>query len=78
VYRGLYKYDKTPLNAVVESVDDKDSRLRREKVAYNAAYGNERIPAFVFLPRQVRPPYQTVIYFPGSYSLNYARIKTWI
>src|SRR6185436_610389 len=70
VYKSLYKYDKTPLNAVVESVDDKDSRWRKEKVAYNAAYGNERVPAFFFLPRQVRPPYQTVIYFPGSYSIE--------
>jgi formylglycine-generating enzyme required for sulfatase activity/dienelactone hydrolase/predicted Ser/Thr protein kinase len=70
VYKGLYKYDKTPLNAVVESVDDKDARWTKEKVAYDAAYGTERVPAFLFLPRQVRPPYQTVIYFPGSYSIE--------
>ena len=39
---------------------------RREKVSFNAAYGNERMVAYLFLPRTGKPPFQTVIYFPGS------------
>ncbi len=66
VYRGLYNYDKTPLNAVIESVDESDTRWRKEKVSLDAAYGNERMTAYLFLPRNVAPPYQTVVYFPGS------------
>jgi cephalosporin-C deacetylase-like acetyl esterase len=70
VYRGLYAYDKTPLNAVVESVDESDSRWRREKVSFEAGYGNERMTAYLFLPRNVTPPYQTVVYFPGSNAID--------
>lgn len=39
---------------------------RREKVSLLAAYGNERIPVFLFLPKNARPPYQTVVFFPNS------------
>jgi eukaryotic-like serine/threonine-protein kinase len=66
VYRGLYVYDKTPLKAVIESVDESDSRWRKEKISFDAAYANERMTAYLFLPRNIAPPYQTVIYFPGS------------
>lgn len=64
--RGLYSYDRTPLHAVVDSVDDSSERWRRERVSFDAAYGGERVAAWVFLPRRTAPPYQTVIYFPGS------------
>jgi len=66
VYRGLYAYDKTPLNPIIESADESDSRWRKEKVSFDAAYGNERVTAYLLLPRNVAPPYQTVVYFPGS------------
>ncbi|MFQ5505942.1 MAG: alpha/beta hydrolase family protein, partial [Planctomycetota bacterium] len=39
---------------------------RREKVTVNAAYGNERLPIHLLLPHDAKPPYQTVVYFPGS------------
>ena len=39
------------------------------KITLDAAYGNERIIAHLFLPKNTRPPYQTVVYFPGSGSL---------
>ncbi|PYY03704.1 MAG: hypothetical protein DMG64_06910 [Acidobacteria bacterium] len=64
--RGFYAYDKTPLHSVVERVDDSDEHWRKEKVSFDAAYGSERITAFLFLPRHVEVPYQTVVYFPGS------------
>ena len=31
-----------------------------------AAYGNERVPVHLFLPKGLKPPYQTVIYYPGA------------
>ncbi len=36
--------------------------------SYNAAYGGERVIAYLFLPKNARPPYQTVVYFrtPGD------------
>ncbi len=66
IYQGLYSYDKTPLNAKVEGVDDGNGDWRREKVTFDAAYGNERVIAYVFVPKHGRPPFQTVVYFPGS------------
>ena len=36
-----------------------------EKVSYAAAYGGERIPAYLFLPKNGKPPYQVVLGFPG-------------
>jgi formylglycine-generating enzyme required for sulfatase activity/cephalosporin-C deacetylase-like acetyl esterase len=65
-YKSLYSYDKTPLNAVVESVDESDENWKREKVTFAAAYGNERVIAYLFLPRKATPPLQTVVFFPGS------------
>jgi predicted esterase len=63
-YRGLYSYDRTPLNATVESVDNDAKYWRKARISYSAGYGNERIIAHLYLPRNVSPPYQTVIYFP--------------
>ncbi len=68
VYRRFYDYDKTPLNARVESVEDDSPYWRKEKVSFAAAYGNERIPAYLFLPKNAKPPYQTVMIFPSAYA----------
>lgn len=69
VYRSFYSYTRTDLRAAVESVDDRAPHWRREKVTFDAAYGDERVIAYLFLPKNGAPPYQTVIYFPGSYVL---------
>jgi eukaryotic-like serine/threonine-protein kinase len=66
VFRGLYTYDRTALDAVVDPPNDSDERWRKEKITFNAAYGGERMFAYLFLPRTGRPPYQTVVVFPGS------------
>ena len=64
VFRSLYAYDPTPLHATVEALPDDSPLWRREQVTVDAAYGGERVPGFLFLPRNVRPPFQTVIFFP--------------
>jgi eukaryotic-like serine/threonine-protein kinase len=65
-YRGLFAYEKTPLESRIENVVEDDPRWRVERVTFNAAYNNERVPAWVILPRNAAPPYQTVIWFPGT------------
>jgi hypothetical protein len=67
-YRGLYSYDKTSLDVKVEQVGDEDD-WKVEKVTYSAGYSNERAMAYVFLPKKGKPPYQTVLFFPGSNAL---------
>ena len=64
-----YDYDKTDLHSVVESVQE-DADWRREKISFAAAYGGERMTAFLFLPKNGTPPYQTVVFFPGSGVIN--------
>ena len=68
IFRRLYSYDKMPLLAKTESVDDSNELWRKETVSYAAAYGGERIPAYLFLPKNVQPPYQTVLWVPGGYA----------
>ena len=70
VYKSLYSYDKTPLHAVVESTQQTDE-WKQEKITFDAAYGNERIIAYLFLPRKASPPFQTVVYFPGAGALRH-------
>jgi dienelactone hydrolase len=69
VYKGLYNYDKTALSARTETVDDGSEYWRKEKITFDAAYGNERVIAYLYLPKNVPPPYQCIVYFPGSGAL---------
>jgi formylglycine-generating enzyme required for sulfatase activity len=65
-YRRLYGYDKSPLDVRKEGVVESSPHWTREKVSLLSAYGNERVPVFLFLPKNARPPYQTVVFFPHS------------
>ncbi|HET7619749.1 MAG TPA: protein kinase [Vicinamibacterales bacterium] len=67
-YRHRYDYDPTPLD-VRQEVEESQADTRyftRSRVSFRAAYGDARVPAEVFLPKNGHPPYQAVIYFPGS------------
>jgi dienelactone hydrolase len=68
VYREQFAYDPTPLEAQVERREESEGGWTHETVSYAAAYGGERILAHLFLPANAAPPFQTVIYFPGSAS----------
>ncbi|MDQ4079696.1 MAG: SUMF1/EgtB/PvdO family nonheme iron enzyme, partial [Gemmatimonadota bacterium] len=64
--RGMYAYDRTPLEAEVVRVDDSMAEYRRETVSIRTAYADERMEIHLFIPRSVAPPYQSVIWFPGD------------
>lgn len=70
IYLNMYAYDKTNLNAEVESVDESAEDWIKEKISFDAAYGNERIIAYLFLPKTGFPPYQTIVFFPGSNAIH--------
>jgi len=61
----LYEFDRGDVNAVIDSVDDSCPYWRKEKILFDAAYENEQIIVYLFLPKGTKPPYQPVIYFPG-------------
>jgi dienelactone hydrolase len=78
VYRAYvtqFAYDQAPLNVSEAAVDDSSPYWRQETVSFNAAYGGERMSADIFIPRNVKPPYQTVLFFPGSGTLSQASSK---
>ncbi len=50
----------------LELRDDTAKEWIIEKVSFAAAYENERVPAFLYLPKNSPPPFQTIIFFPGS------------
>ncbi len=64
-YKGLYAYDKAELNAKVEETGTTANDFPWEKVTFNAAYGGERMIAYLYQPRNVAPPFQTVVQFPA-------------
>ncbi|NIN93158.1 SUMF1/EgtB/PvdO family nonheme iron enzyme, partial [bacterium] len=65
VYKEQFSYDKTDLDARVESRDESHEDWIKERITFDAAYGGERVIAILFLPKNTAPPYQTVIYVPG-------------
>jgi dienelactone hydrolase len=66
IYAEQYVYDRTPLEQRVEQTADEKPAWRHEVVSIAAAYGGERVPVHLFLPKNVKPPFQTVLFFPGS------------
>ena len=68
VLKRFYAYERSALNARVESVDASSAYWKLETVSFDAVYGGERIPAYLFLPKNVSPPYQTLVLFPNGYA----------
>jgi len=64
-FANQFSYDKKPLEPIVEETIEGDF-WRAEKVTFDAGYNNERMQAWLYLPKDAKPPYQTIIFFPGS------------
>lgn len=69
-FRHIFDYDRGPLNAKLELRDTTADDWIMERVSYDAAYGNERMMANIFLPKHHAPPYQSVVFFPGSGAIH--------
>jgi formylglycine-generating enzyme required for sulfatase activity len=66
LYQNMFAYDKGPLDATVQAVGGSTPDWTTQKITFNAAYGGERVPAFLFLPAHATPPFQTVLFFPSA------------
>jgi eukaryotic-like serine/threonine-protein kinase len=66
VYKAYYDYDKTELFDEIIYRQENKGNWVLEKVEFETAYDNERMVAYLFLPTNAQPPYQSVIYGPGS------------
>ena len=72
-YTLLYDYDKQlPLNAKDEGTVRETVDWREERITFDAAYNGERMSAYLFLPKTVKPPYQTILFFPSARVLEFA------
>lgn len=65
IYHRQFLYDKKPLDAKVEKTFQNEG-WTAEKITFDAGYNNERVQAWLYLPKGFKPPYQTVLFFPGS------------
>jgi dipeptidyl aminopeptidase/acylaminoacyl peptidase len=65
----MFSYDKLKLEPVIEKTNENSEYYIHQKISFNAAYNNERILIHLFLPKNFKTPYQTVLYFPGSGSV---------
>jgi len=70
IYKRFYAYDNSKLDPKLEASDVSSEYWTKEKISFNAAYGNERVPAFLFVPKSFKPPYQVVVYYPHSGAEN--------
>ena len=75
MYERMYAYDRSPLDAKIESEDDSSPHWRQQRITFSAAYGNERVIAYLFLPKNVSPPYQTIVYFPHSGARSFQTLE---
>lgn len=74
-YTAMYSYARTPLNAKVEGVVQNTEDWQEQKITFDAAYNGERMTAYLFLPKNVKPPYQTILFFPSARVLEIANSK---
>ena len=65
-YKALFDFDPVPLDPKVDSVDASSPYWSREKITFRAAYADEDVVVYLFLPNARKPPFQTVLYFPGA------------
>ncbi len=72
IIRQQFLYDKTALNEKIETTLENES-WTAEKIIFDAGYNNERMQAWLYLPKGFKAPYQTVVFFPGSGDI-YAKI----
>jgi eukaryotic-like serine/threonine-protein kinase len=73
IFARLYAYDNVPLQEKIEATLDREL-WTIEKISFEAGYNKERMQAYIFLPKNIKPPYQPILFFPGSgdiYSAKY-------
>jgi formylglycine-generating enzyme required for sulfatase activity/dienelactone hydrolase/predicted Ser/Thr protein kinase len=70
VFLRQYAYDSTPLNVRVIGTENSAEAWTAQKITFDAAYENEHVIAYLFLPKHVAPPYQVVFHWPGDSGLQ--------
>ena len=66
IYKDQYKYDSKALNPVIENRDETSDDYIIEKITFSSSHEDEKDIAYLFLPKKVILPFQTIVFFPGS------------
>ena len=66
IYTRFFEQRPVPLDVKVESAEQSSPKWILTKVSYAAGYGGERMNAFLYVPKNVKPPHQTLIFMAGS------------
>ena len=69
IYKEMFSYDKIDLKTTIKETRDQSAYWVYEKITISAAYDDEQIIIHLFLPRNSKTPYQTIVYYPGSGSV---------
>jgi eukaryotic-like serine/threonine-protein kinase len=75
VYESMYAYDRSPLDSKIDGEDDSSPYWRKQRITFNAAYGAERVIAYLYLPKAASPPYQVVVYFPHGGAQTFRTVE---
>ena len=76
IYAALsrsFAYDPTDLRATIDATQETHA-WTRQRISFDAAYPGPRMVLYLYLPRNSRPPYQTVIHWPGGAAWSMASI----
>ncbi len=68
--KSLYAYDRVALNPKSEGIVQDTPDWTKEKITIEAGYGGQRLPMYLLLPKNVQPPFQTVLFFPSARVYN--------
>ena len=64
IYKNQFLYDNTDLKAVIEERDESPEDWIVEKITFNAAYGDERMIAYLIFTKKWDTPFSDTHVFP--------------
>jgi eukaryotic-like serine/threonine-protein kinase len=74
ILQSFYSYDQTDLQAAKVALDESSAYWRAERITFNAGYDQQRVIASLYVPKGVKAPYQTIVYFPPRSARYLAKI----
>ncbi|MBV8453900.1 MAG: SUMF1/EgtB/PvdO family nonheme iron enzyme, partial [Deltaproteobacteria bacterium] len=71
---GSYSYDRTELKPLNEWTDSTYPLGMAIKITYDSSYVRQRVPAWLYVPKNAKPPYETILYVPPRSARYVSRI----
>ncbi|MGH9482193.1 MAG: SUMF1/EgtB/PvdO family nonheme iron enzyme, partial [Terriglobales bacterium] len=65
-YKAMYAYEPVPLLPQPDGPLEDTPSWTKQRFTIDAGHDGARLPLYLFLPKQVAPPYQAVVFFPSA------------